>query len=56
MIYEKFYGVCEQFQDWRCIVCGEILDQTILENRNHFRESRMVEKTGEMGKTINGKR
>ncbi len=33
MIYEKFYGDCEHFFGWRCIVCGEIIDQVILENR-----------------------
>jgi len=33
MIYEKFYGDCEHFFGWRCIVCGEIVDQVILENR-----------------------
>jgi len=56
MTYEKFYGVCEHFHGWRCIVCGEIVDQTILENRNDFRESLIVERTGEMEKTKNGKR
>ena len=33
MIYEKFYGDCEHFFGWRCVVCGEIIDQVILENR-----------------------
>ncbi len=33
MIYQKFYGYCEHFFGWRCIVCGEIIDQVILENR-----------------------
>ena len=33
MVYEKFYGDCEHFFGWRCIVCGEIVDQVILENR-----------------------
>jgi hypothetical protein len=33
MIYEKFYGYQEQFWGWRCIFCGEIIDQVILENR-----------------------
>jgi len=34
MFYQKFYGLYEQFWGWRCIYCGEILDQIILENRN----------------------
>ena len=33
MIFEKFYGFQEQYFGWRCIICGEILDQVILENR-----------------------
>jgi hypothetical protein len=33
MEFEKFYGDCEYFFGWRCVVCGEIVDQVILENR-----------------------
>ena len=33
MVYEKFYGPHEHFWGWRCIFCGEIVDQVILENR-----------------------
>jgi hypothetical protein len=33
MVYEKFYGTQEQFFGWRCIQCGEIVDEVILENR-----------------------
>jgi hypothetical protein len=33
MVYERFYGPEEHFSGWRCIMCGEILDQVILENR-----------------------
>ena len=33
MVYEKFYGPDEHFLGWRCILCGEIVDQLILENR-----------------------
>ena len=56
MTHEKFYGICEHFFGWRCLVCGEIVDQTILENRNGFREPRIVESTGELGKAKNGKK
>jgi hypothetical protein len=33
MVYERFYGSGENFSGWRCISCGEILDEVILENR-----------------------
>jgi hypothetical protein len=33
MVFEKFYGSCEEFFGWRCVLCGEIVDQVILENR-----------------------
>jgi len=33
MVYERFYGPDELFLGWRCILCGEIVDQLILENR-----------------------
>jgi len=33
MIYDKFYGPHEYFWGWKCVICGEIVDQVILENR-----------------------
>lgn len=33
MVYEKFYGNYEEFYGWRCIFCGDIIDQVILKNR-----------------------
>jgi hypothetical protein len=33
MVYERFYGPGENFLGWRCVQCGEILDEVILENR-----------------------
>jgi len=33
MVFEKFYGTQEHFFGWRCIYCGEVVDQVILENR-----------------------
>jgi len=33
MVYERFYGPEEHFFGWRCVLCGEIIDQVILENR-----------------------
>ena len=37
MIYEKFYGLYEHFWGWKCLLCGEIVDEVIMENRNGFR-------------------
>jgi len=33
MVYERFYGPDEHFSGWRCVLCGEIIDQVILEDR-----------------------
>jgi hypothetical protein len=33
MAYEQFFGSQEHFGGWRCIFCGEIVDELILENR-----------------------
>jgi hypothetical protein len=37
MVFEKFFGPHEHFWGWRCIFCGEIVDQVILENRGSLR-------------------
>ena len=36
MTYERFYSSPDHFWGWRCISCGEILDQIILQNRGMF--------------------
>ncbi len=33
MVKEKYFGLEEQFWGWRCVCCGDIVDQLILENR-----------------------
>jgi hypothetical protein len=33
MAYEPFTDVYETFWGWRCIHCGEIIDQVIMNNR-----------------------
>jgi hypothetical protein len=33
MAYEKYYGLEGKFWGLRCICCGDIIDQIILENR-----------------------
>jgi len=33
MVYEQFYSEEGDFAGWRCIVCGDIVDEVILKNR-----------------------
>ena len=33
MIYDKFYGHFGSFWGWKCLICGELVDQVILKNR-----------------------
>ena len=33
MVYEKIYYGTEHFWVWKCVYCGEYIDQVILENR-----------------------
>ena len=33
MSYERFYYHYDNFWGWRCIFCGEIIDEVIIENR-----------------------
>jgi hypothetical protein len=37
MIYDKFFGPYEHFWAWKCVICGEIVDLVILENRQLMR-------------------
>ncbi len=34
MNFEKFYGEANDFYGWRCICCGDIVDDVILRNRS----------------------
>jgi hypothetical protein len=42
MVYDKFYGHQEQFWGWKCVICGEIVDPVILENRKGMRAGRGI--------------
>jgi hypothetical protein len=41
MIYDKFYSPYEYFWGWKCVICGEIVDRVILENRELIRMGRL---------------
>jgi hypothetical protein len=43
VIYDKFYGPQEQFWGWKCLICGEIVDPVILENRQLMKSGQEVE-------------
>ena len=38
MAYEQFFGNQEHFWGWRCIFCGEIVDDVVLENRQWLKK------------------
>jgi hypothetical protein len=38
MANERFYGPGEPFWGWRCIICGEVFDALIWENRDHCKK------------------
>jgi hypothetical protein len=42
MVYDKFYGLQEQFWGWKCLICGEIVDPVIVENRQLMRASQGI--------------
>jgi hypothetical protein len=39
MAYEQFFGSQEHFWGWRCIFCGEIVDDVIIENRQWLKKA-----------------
>jgi hypothetical protein len=43
MVYEQFFGSQESFWGWRCIFCGEIVDDVILENRQWLKKGAVAE-------------
>ena len=40
MTREQFYSSHDYFWGWRCIACGEILDEIILANRRNYGKRR----------------
>jgi hypothetical protein len=42
MLYDEFYGLQEQFWGWKCVICGEIVDPVILENRQLMRAGQRI--------------
>ena len=42
MVYEQFDSEEGEFVGWRCIVCGDIVDEVILRNRFGTRRNTQV--------------
>jgi hypothetical protein len=42
MVYETFYTEEGEFFGWRCIICGEVIDHVILENRYGQKQEKTV--------------
>jgi len=42
MIYDKFYGPHEHYWGWKSLICGEIVDPIILENRQLMRAGQEI--------------
>jgi len=40
--YDKFYDPYEQFWGWKCLICGEIVDPVILENRQLMKAGQLL--------------
>ena len=42
MIHEGFYTLNERFLEWRCVICGEVIDDEILENRQGLKVYQII--------------
>jgi hypothetical protein len=42
MIYERFYGLTEEFGGFKCVICGEVIDPLILQNRQMMRAGQEI--------------
>ena len=42
MMYDRFYGLQGQFWGWKCVICGEIVDPVILENRKLMSSGQVI--------------
>ena len=42
LVHERFYGMCAHIWVWRCIKCGEIIDDVVLYNRRMLKKAARV--------------
>jgi len=45
MIRESYYVDFEMFSGWKCIMCGEVLDPVILNNRRLSRQHEITDQS-----------
>ncbi len=42
MVHESFFGPNEQFTGLKCVICGEVIDPVILQNRELMRTGNVM--------------
>jgi hypothetical protein len=49
MVHESFFGPNEQFTGLKCVICGEVIDPVILQNRELMRTGHLMSFLKERG-------
>ena len=42
MVHEIFLGLAEEFSGLKCVICGEVIDPIILQNRQLMKDGSML--------------
>lgn len=42
MYHERFLSRQGDFYGWKCLFCGDIVDEVILENRNPYKRNELI--------------
>ena len=42
MVFESFFGPHDQFTGLKCVICGEVIDPIILQNRERMKAARLM--------------
>lgn len=42
MVHETFLGLDEEFTGLKCVICGEVIDPVILQNRQLMKDGSML--------------
>jgi hypothetical protein len=49
MVHESFFGLNEQFTGLKCVICGEVIDPVILQNRQRMKLGHVMNQPEERG-------